>query len=61
MGNSQGTSLEDVTYLLMGEAQLVLQDSLSVRQNLDFVGKSGESIRQRVREMKIGHALFPFS
>jgi hypothetical protein len=45
-----------LAYLLMGKTQLVLQDRLSIRQGLDLIGESVESIRQRVREMKMGHA-----
>lgn len=41
----------------MGEAQLVLQDSLAIRQRLNLIGEGVESICQRVREVKILHAL----
>jgi hypothetical protein len=40
----------------MGKSQLVLEDGLSISQDLDLVGKSVESVRQGVREMKLVHA-----
>lgn len=51
--------LKSRTHLFMGEAQLVLQDSLAIRQCLNLIGEGVESICQRVREVKILHALWP--
>lgn len=52
-------ALKSRTHLFMGEAQLVLQDSLSISQCLNLIGEGVESICQRVREVKILHALWP--
>jgi hypothetical protein len=41
----------------MSKAQLVLQDSLSICQGLNFISKGVESICQRMGKMKICHAL----
>jgi hypothetical protein len=40
-------------YLLVGEAQLVLQHGLAVRQDLDLIGQGVEGVRQRVTEIDI--------
>ena len=44
------------TYLLMGKSQLVLKDSPSIGECLDFVSQRVKSIRQRMRKVNIVHA-----
>jgi hypothetical protein len=43
------------TYLLVGKPELVLQDSVPVRQALDFIGESVERVNERVRVRDVAH------
>jgi hypothetical protein len=49
-------ALQSESYLFMSKAQLMLEDGFSIRQDLNLVGQSVESVGQRMSKMKLVHA-----
>lgn len=55
-GRREWASKRRMTYLLVGKAQLMLEDRLAIGQELDLIGQGVESVRQAVSELKVVHS-----